>query len=281
MIIFKDPAQTSLYLLQKAKEGVVTSFIPTMGALHDGHTALVRKARKETAFVVCSIFVNPSQFNDPKDFEKYPKTLENDIYMLGKAGCDVLLLPSAEAMYPGGTQSKEHYDLGYLETILEGKYRPGHFQGVCQAVHRLLDIVQPGKLYIGQKDFQQCLVIKRLVEQLGLPTEIVISPTLREPDGLAMSSRNQRLTVEDRARAGNIYKVLTDIKSNIHNADVSALKQHAADELTKKGFKVDYVEVANRTNLQPADGNMDEDNLVALAAAYINNVRLIDNVLLN
>jgi pantoate--beta-alanine ligase len=281
MIIFKDPAETKLFLSNKTNLGTANSFIPTMGALHAGHIALVEKARSEATFVVCSIFVNPSQFNDPNDFEKYPKTLEQDIYMLEKAGCDFLFLPSAQAMYPGGAQSKTHYDLGYLETILEGKYRPGHFQGVCQAVHRLLDIVRPAKLYIGQKDFQQCLVIRKLIELLDIKTQIIIAPTLREPDGLAMSSRNQRLSLEDRARAASIYKVLTVIKNNIGESNFSDLKSKAIAELSRLGFKVDYVEIAHRDTLNVVDEHDEKSNLVALAAAYLNNVRLIDNVLVN
>ena len=252
-----------------------------MGALHMGHLALVEKAITDNDTSVCSIFVNPSQFNDPKDFEKYPRTLENDIYLLEKAGCDVLFLPTLAEIYPDGMQAKQHYDLGSLEDTLEGKYRPGHFQGVCQVVHRLLEIVNPGKLYIGQKDFQQCLVIKKLVELLQLKTEIVISPTLREADGLAMSSRNLRLTPEDRARANNIYKALLEIKNTIPEKSISALKETAVKRLTEEGFKVDYVEIADRDTLSLKNDAGDKTNLVALAAAFLNNVRLIDNVILN
>ncbi|MEO6718935.1 MAG: pantoate--beta-alanine ligase [Ferruginibacter sp.] len=281
MIIFKEPADLSLLLLKKAKENVATGFVPTMGALHNGHIGLVQKAVDENDIVICSIFVNPSQFNDPKDFEKYPRTLDEDVYLLEQAGCDVLFMPATGAIYPNGIEPAQHYELGDLENVLEGKYRPGHFQGVCQVVHRLLDIVGPGKLYLGQKDFQQCLVIKKLIGFLGLATELVISPTLREPDGLAMSSRNLRLTSDERTIATAIYQALIQIKNNINHTKLATLKENAITDLTAKGFTVDYVEVADRKDLDLKNEYDGNDELVALAAAYLNNVRLIDNVIIN
>ena len=174
-----------------------------------------------------SIFINPTQFNDPTDFKKYPVTLEKDIVMLEAAGCDILFLPSVEEIYPDGTTTTMHYDLGYLETILEGHYRPGHFQGVCMVVHRLLDIVKPDNLYIGQKDYQQCMVIKRLIELIGMKDliQVNISPTLREPDGLAMSSRNMRLSDEERKNAVNIYQTLHFVKEQIADGRSGFLKE--------------------------------------------------------
>ena len=281
MIIFKKPRDIILFLSKKLNNNISVGFVPTMGALHMGHIALVKKAVNDNDTSVCSIFVNPSQFNDPKDFEKYPRTLENDVYLLEKAGCDVLFLPTPAEIYPDGMQAKRHYDLDSLEDTLEGKYRPGHFQGVCQVVHRLLEIVNPDKLYIGQKDFQQCLVIKKLVELLNFKTDIIISPTLREADGLAMSSRNLRLSPEDRTRANNIYKALLEIQNTLPEKNISALKETAVKRLTKEGFKVDYIEIADRDNLVLKNDSDDKTNLVALAAAFLNNVRLIDNIILN
>lgn len=280
MIIFKQPKDIQSFLYSKKKEGVTTGFVPTMGALHNGHIGLVTKARREVQLVVCSIFVNPTQFNDPKDFEKYPATIEKDIYQLEKAGCDVLFLPSVTDMYPNGIATTHKYALGFLETVLEGKFRPGHFQGVCQVVHRLVDIVTPGKLYIGQKDFQQCMVIKKLVELLGYETEIIICPTQRENDGLAMSSRNLRLTDEERKRAHEIYNTLLTIKKNIKAGDVTSQKETARQYLTEKGFSVDYVEIANANTLESIDTWDGITPVVALAAAYLNEVRLIDNIIL-
>ena len=281
MIIFKKPRDIILFLSKKLNNNISVGFVPTMGALHMGHIALVKKAVNDNDTAVSSIFVNPSQFNDPKDFEKYPRTLENDVYVLEKAGCDVLFLPTPAEIYPNGMQVKQHYDLGSLENTLEGKYRPGHFQGVCQVVHRLLEIINPDKLYIGQKDFQQCLVIRKLVDLLKLKTEIIINPTLREADGLAMSSRNLRLSPEDRTRANNIYKALLEIKNTLNKNNISTLKETAVKRLTEEGFKVDYIEVADRNTLELKNDPDDKTNLVALAAAFLNNVRLIDNIILN
>jgi pantoate--beta-alanine ligase len=195
----------------------------------------------------------------------------------------VLFLPSLEQVYPDGVTATRHYDLGYLETILEGKFRPGHFQGVCQVVHRLLDMVQPSHLYLGQKDYQQCMVIKKLTELIHMDDQVTISicPTLREADGLAMSSRNRRLNKEERETAAMIYRSLQMIKERFRQEEIALLKQEAISVLEMTGFKIDYVEIAAATDLSPVtswDGNT---KLVALVAAFLNEVRLIDNMLLN
>ena len=206
------------------KQGKKYGFVPTMGALHAGHISLINDSKKASDLTVCSIFVNPTQFNDPKDFEKYPITIEKDIAMLEAAGCDILFLPEVAEMYPGGTSTSIHYELGYLETILEGHYRPGHFQGVCMIVHRLLDIVKPDNLYIGQKDYQQSMVIKKLIELTGMKelVDLNISPTLREAGGLAMSSRNMRLTEQERVKATAIYKTLHLIKEQLKTGELGS-----------------------------------------------------------
>jgi pantoate--beta-alanine ligase len=280
MIIFKHIRDIQPYLQTQQNKGLTTGFAPTMGALHQGHISLVDKAKKECDFVVSSIFVNPTQFNDPKDFEKYPITLDKDIYLLEKAGCDVLFLPAVTEMYPGGLQSSKKYELGYLETVLDGAFRPGHFQGVCQVVEKLLNIVHPDKLFLGQKDYQQCMVIKKLVELTGTNTSIIVSPTQREPDGLAMSSRNARLTQADRDRAPLIYKTLQIIKEQIKPGDIRELKSTAMKILTAENFKVDYFEIAAADSLELLDYWDGTTHLVALAAAFIGEVRLIDNLLL-
>ena len=200
-----------------------------------------------------------------------------------QAGCDALLLPSVEEIYPNGTAPKTHYDLGIIETLLEGKYRPGHYQGVCQVVHRLLDIVQPNNLYLGQKDYQQCMVIARLVELLGKKKDIRINicPTLREADGLAMSSRNMRLNEAEREKAVFIFKSLLYTKENIGSTGIETIKNNAIYMLAGEGFRVDYIEIADAKTLEPASNWDGNQKLVALAAAYLNEVRLIDNLLLN
>ena len=280
MILFKKASDITTWLLKSKAAGKKIGFVPTMGALHQGHTSLIQASQKTGSISVCSIFVNPAQFNDAKDFDNYPTTIEKDIDALEKAGCDVLFLPPVSEIYPAGTGNAKTYDLGYLETVLEGKYRPGHYQGVCLVVHRLLNIVPADDLYLGQKDYQQCMVIKKLVELEKLNTTIHICPTLRETSGLAMSSRNLRLTAEALEQALKIFETLSFIKTNIKPGDVTALKQTAIDKLTNAGFIVDYVEIADAANLDLInywDGNR---KLVMPAAAFLGDVRLIDNLLL-
>jgi len=283
MILFKRSVDLHNYLDIQRKQGIKTGFVPTMGALHGGHISLISGAKKDGNLCISSIFINPTQFNDSADFKKYPVTLENDIVVLEAAGCDVLFLPSVPEIYPQGINAPGHYDLGTLETILEGQYRPGHFQGVCMVVHRLLEIVKPDNLYIGQKDYQQCMVIKRLIRLIGLEkmTQVKISPTLREPDGLAMSSRNMRLNDEERKNAVAIYQTLCFLKDNIEHGELAELKSKAKTRLTKKGFKVDYVEIADAATLKIINQWDGKQNLVALAAAFLNQVRLIDNITIN
>ena len=280
MILFKKAADITAWLLKSKTAGKKIGFIPTMGALHPGHISLIKASKKAGSISVCSIFVNPAQFNDAKDFDNYPSTIEKDIDALEKAGCDILFLPSVSEMYPAGMGNAKNYDLGYLETVLEGEYRPGHFQGVCLVVHRLLNIIPADDLYLGQKDYQQCMVIKKLVELENINTTIHICPTLRETSGLAMSSRNMRLTEESQKQALKIYETLSYLKNNSKPGNLTALKQTAIDNLTNAGFKVDYIEIADAGNLDIInhwDGN---SKLVAVAAAFLGEVRLIDNMLL-
>jgi pantoate--beta-alanine ligase len=281
MILFKTIAALLACIAEKKKNGNTIGFVPTMGALHAGHISLINNSKKENSLTVCSIFVNPTQFNQSADFEKYPITIEKDIDMLEKNGCDVLFLPPVQEIYPGGITHQPHYDLGYLETVLEGKYRPGHFQGVCQVVHRLLDIVQPHNLYLGQKDYQQCMVIKKLIELAHLKTNVIICATLREKDGLAMSSRNMRLNEQETKMAVKISETLLFIKKEIKPGYMENLKERAIQYLSAENFKVDYVEIAHAGNLALVKNWDGKQKLVALAAAYLNEVRLIDNMLLN
>jgi pantoate--beta-alanine ligase len=283
MILFKRAKDLREHLESQRKQGRKTGFAPTMGALHEGHISLLQAAKKENDISVVSIFVNPTQFNDPKDFEKYPVTIEKDIRLLEEAGCDILFLPSVEEIYPGGQMLKKKYELGYLESLLEGKFRPGHFQGVCQVVHRLLEIVIPDNLYMGQKDYQQCMVVKKLLEITGLENSIQlqISPTLREPGGLAMSSRNVRLSPEERGAAIAIFQALDQIRTDLKPGNVTSLKEQASGKLSAQGFRVDYVEIADANTLQPCENWDGNGKLVALAAAFLGDVRLIDNLLLN
>lgn len=280
MLIFHTVQQLQKYLGLQKQKGLITGFVPTMGALHLGHLSLMEESKKITDLTICSIFVNPTQFNDPMDFEKYPVTISTDVELLLKAGVNVLFLPSVKEIYPNGTGDQPHYDLGFLETVLEGKYRPGHFQGVCQVMHRLLDIVKADHLFMGQKDYQQCMVINHLISTQQIPTKLHIAPTLRETDGLAMSSRNMRLTKEERQTAVAVSQALYQMKTQLQQGSLQKIKEDAAAFLTAKGFKVDYTETAHADTLALLDKWNGNDPVVALIAAYIGDVRLIDNMLL-
>ncbi|MBK7433831.1 MAG: pantoate--beta-alanine ligase [Chitinophagaceae bacterium] len=280
MILFKKSRDLHDFLKEKRRRDIPVGFVPTMGALHAGHISLIGESRKKGGLTVCSIFVNPTQFNDSKDFDQYPYTLEKDIDGLEAAGCDVLFLPSVKEMYPEGLKNLPHFDLGFLETVLEGKFRPGHFQGVCQVVERLLKMVQPQFLYLGQKDFQQCMVISKLVEIMGIDTRVVICPTQRESDGLAMSSRNLRLSPSEREQAVYIHKTLRFLRQELKPGYLDDMKERAIQYLAAEGFRVDYVEIAEAETLKPVTHWDGSTPLVALIAAFINEVRLIDNLLL-
>jgi pantoate--beta-alanine ligase len=280
MIIFKRAGELRSHLDKMRYKGLKTGFVPTMGALHEGHLSLVQASQKGNELTLCSIFVNPTQFNDPKDFEKYPVRTENDIYLLERADCDILFLPPVNEIYPNGMDSGTHYALGNLENILEGRYRPGHFQGVCQVMERLLNIVNPDCLYLGQKDYQQCMVLKKMVKLIQLPVQIEICPTLREADGLAMSSRNLRLNVQEREKASGIFKALEFISQNIQPGDTNHILYDAQFMLSQDGFKVDYVAICKAGDLELVNHWDGKTPLVALAAAFLNQVRLIDNLLL-
>ncbi len=280
MLLIKKASVLNNYLEEEVKKGKTTGFVPTMGALHEGHLALIKTSKSENDICICSIFVNPTQFNDPADFKKYPVTIEQDIKMLEEAGCDLFFLPQVSEIYPAGTDFSRHYELGYLETILEGKYRPGHFQGVCMVVHRLLDIVAPQQLYLGQKDYQQCMVIEKLITLIHQAEKIKINicPTLREPDGLAMSSRNRRLNEAQREKAPAIFQALQQIKNKVGSKPPEVLKEEAVTELIHKGFSVDYIEIADASTLSPVSEWQTNQQLVLLAAAFLDDIRLIDNI---
>ena len=282
MIIFKTVSAIRNHLEKPIFQDKKIGFVPTMGALHPGHLSLIADSKQNCDITIASIFVNPTQFNDPKDYEKYPVTIDTDCRLLEEAKTDILFLPSVVEMYPQGTTTKKQYDLAELENLLEGKYRPGHFQGVCQVVERLLEIVQPSQLFMGQKDYQQCMVVQRLIELMRVNVQLNISPTLRESDGLAMSSRNLRLSEEQRLQATAIYKELTTIKEQFSTKSIHELQENATANLLQAGFsKVDYVAITDAKTLRALTDEQTADAVVALIAAFIGEVRLIDNMLLN
>ena len=258
-------------------EGKTIGFVPTMGALHQGHLSLLALAQQQSDITVCSIFVNPTQFNDPKDLERYPRPIESDIEKLEQAGCDVLFNPEVKEMYAGNEQW--HLDLGELEHLLEGKFRPGHYQGVTQVVFKLFDIVKPDMAFFGQKDFQQVLVIQKMVDLLHMPVKIVMCPILRETDGLAMSSRNIHLSADDRRHALVLSRTLNWLKENFDASQVSSLTRECEDKIkAEPGVQLEYFEIANGENLHNAD--QDSKQIVALVAAKVGNTRLIDNMII-
>jgi len=277
MIIIREAERFRRFLGEKAT-GTSFGFVPTMGALHAGHLALLHRSKRETDKTICSIFVNPTQFNDPADFSKYPITLEDDIRMLEMAGVDILFLPDVHEIYPEGTASLETYDLGRMDQLLEGRQRPGHFQGVCQVVHRLLSVTRPDVLFMGRKDFQQCMVVRRLIHLKSIPVRLEICDTVREADGLAMSSRNMRLSPDDRPTASILYDVLNRLKHGLDSGLLESRLRAGREALAAAGFRVDYLEICRTTDLEPVTEWDGHTPLTALAAAFLGEVRLIDNI---
>ena len=248
-----------------------------MGALHEGHLSLVRRAEKENDIVVASVFVNPVQFNNSTDFEKYPRTPERDIEMLQNAGCDAVFVPSEKEIYPVPVTDK--YDFGDLERVMEGVCRPGHFNGVAIVVRKLFEIVMPDRAYFGEKDFQQQAIIRKLVADLSLNLTIVPCDIVREKDGLAMSSRNMRLTPEERAVAPMIYKVLSEVAALKDSLSPDEMKKSALEKYADiKDFDVEYVEITDETNLKSIKSWDNCKNARIFVALQLGQVRLIDNL---
>lgn len=267
--------------LQKLRnQSLKVGFVPTMGALHNGHIALMNECKKKCDIVVCSIFINPTQFNDKKDFEKYPITIEKDIYLLESNKIDILFLPGIDEIYKDGINHLQHFDIGYLEKILEGKYRPGHFQGVCNVVSRLLKCVQPDVIFLGRKDYQQYLVLKTMMDVFFPQVKIEAVNIQREKSGLAMSSRNARLSESARREAAVIYKNLFFIKQNFSRKDFDLFKKEMTGDLMKHGFeKIDYIELCDAATLMATKPGKTK-KMIVLVAAFIEGVRLIDNMIL-
>lgn len=264
-------------LNQARKAGKSIAFVPTMGNLHSGHIALVLNAKRRADFVVSSVFVNPTQFGVNEDFASYPRTLDSDANLLAEAECDILFAPNAEEMYPDGRQQATTVQVAGITEFLCGASRPGHFTGVATVVTKLLNIIQPDMAFFGEKDYQQLAVIRRLVAELCIPTNIIAIPTHRADDGLALSSRNGYLSNDEREKAPLIYQTLTQLQSAIVSGqrDYASLAHAASSHLNKCGFKTDYVEI-RAANLDPATES--DSELVILVAAYLGKTRLIDNL---
>ncbi|RZL15981.1 MAG: pantoate--beta-alanine ligase [Pedobacter sp.] len=272
-------SQLQDFISERSGNGKKIAFVPTMGALHKGHISLINRAKEEADIVVCSIFVNPTQFTDPKDLEKYPRPLEHDIKMLDQAGTDVVFMPSVLEMYPEWpVPEKWDINLGQTEFLLEGAFRKGHYQGVTQIVKKLFDAVGPHIAYFGQKDFQQVLMIRKMVGLFNMPVEIISCPIVREDDGLAMSSRNIHLSAIERQNALILSKALQYVSDNQNERSFSALTQTAIEMINNAdGVVLEYFTIADTQTLLPFNVS---GNAVALVAAKVGNTRLIDNMLL-
>lgn len=266
------------YRVRQRDRGASVGFVPTMGALHEGHMSLVNQAVKENTVAVVSVFVNPIQFNNPDDFEKYPRTEEEDFKLLAEAGVDAVFAPTAKEMYPDENNHKE-YPLGKVAEVMEGKYRPGHFQGVARVLDILFRLVDPTRAYFGEKDFQQITVVRNLIKSEGLNVEIIACPIKRADDGLALSSRNQRLNEEERKLAPEIYATLKYSVEYSKDHSVQATHDTVVEHLdAMPGMKVEYFEIVDARTLEPVDEWEESPWIVGCITVYLGDVRLIDNI---
>ncbi len=277
MRLFNTRKEINKYIVSLRNEGKRIGFVPTMGALHNGHISLVKQSAAQNDVTVVSIFVNPTQFNNKQDLEKYPRTLETDINLLSQSGCELVFAPNESEMYP--EPDTRLFDFGMLDKVLEGKHRPGHFNGVGQIVSKLFEAVPAHSAYFGLKDFQQLAVINELVRQLSIPIDIVPCAIVRETNGLAMSSRNELLSKQQRAEAQIIYQTLTEIKKHWGQMSIEELEQKAIEKINSNSlFKVEYFEIVNNKTLQKANSTSNPNEITACTAVFAQNVRLIDNI---
>ena len=279
MRIFHTIAETNGFLGEMRKGGSLIGFVPTMGALHRGHISLLQQANLENDIVVCSIFVNPIQFNKKEDLEKYPRTLESDITKLEETSCDVLFAPSVEEMYPEPVLEK--FDFGHLDKVMEGAHRPGHFNGVAIVVKKLFEIIMPHRAYFGMKDYQQLKIMEAMVDKLGMDVKIVACRTEREKDGLAMSSRNVRLTKHERSVAPVINRVLRGLKEKVGKVSPEEAEKWALNQINKYDeMDVEYLSIVGANDLLPVKSWDEKESLVVCTAVNLGKVRLIDNLIL-
>lgn len=280
MVVVKSVNELKKQVGRLRDEHKSIGFVPTMGALHQGHLQLVSRCVAENDACVVSLFINPTQFNDKNDFNRYPRTLENDIALLASVGCAIVFAPSAEEMYtPSEMETVFEFDFGGLDEVMEGIFRPGHFNGVVQVVSKLFSLVTPDKAYFGEKDFQQLAIIRRMVQVMIFPIEIVGCPIVREKSGLALSSRNALLSEQERTTAAVIYRTLSESKQLMHEKTVAETKAWVIDRLNAiDGLKVEYYEIVNGNSLQSITDWSDADYVVGCVTVYCGKVRLIDNI---
>jgi pantoate--beta-alanine ligase len=279
MKILETVKETSIHLQTIKKNNLSIGFVPTMGALHEGHLTLIREAKKENGYVACSIFVNPIQFNNKNDLQRYPRDLNRDMKLLESTECDLLFHPSETEMYPEPVN--EVFNFEGLDNVMEGKFRPGHFNGVAIVVKKLFEIIKPDRAYFGLKDYQQLVIINKIVKDFKLPIEIVPCSTMREEDGLAMSSRNQLLSKADRKQAPMVYEALKMVKVQSGYSTISEIKIYIENLFRKmKNTKLEYFEIVDMYSLKPLKTWSQSKNVIACIAVYFGNVRLIDNIIL-
>ncbi|MEN6456681.1 MAG: pantoate--beta-alanine ligase [Prolixibacteraceae bacterium] len=280
MLVVKEINELKALIRAAKSEGKRVGFVPTMGALHAGHLSLIEQAGKQTEFVVASIFVNPTQFNDPRDLIRYPRNLERDLALLDPTPCRLVFAPEVETIYP--EPDTRQFNFGHPEQVMEGKFRPGHFNGVAQVVSRLFEMVEPDKAFFGLKDFQQIVIVKAMIKALNLQVEIVSCPIVREAGGLALSSRNERLTPEQRTNAAHIYRTLTEAGNKAAQMDVKELKDWVVEQIdTNPYLKTEYFEIVDDEKLQSIERWDQPLNKVGCIAVFCGDVRLIDNVVFN
>jgi pantoate--beta-alanine ligase len=282
MLIFNKKSDLSAFLSPLTHQNKSIGFVPTMGALHDGHLSLLKKSLEENDVTVMSIFVNPTQFNNADDLEKYPRTLEEDVKKMGKISDSIIVYaPSVSDIYEGNTVS-ESFEYDGLEHQMEGQHRPGHFDGVGTIVKRLFEIINPTTAYFGEKDFQQLQIVKKLVERYAIPVQIIGCPIFREANGLAMSSRNERLSENARKKAALIFEILTHAKSYFTSKSIAETIQFVQNEFKKHPeFELEYFEIADETTLLSAESKEIEKKYRGFIAVFIEKIRLIDNISLN
>ena len=261
-------------------QGNSVGFVPTMGALHEGHLSLVRQSMRENDHTIASIFVNPTQFNDKNDLLHYPRTIAQDLAQLDTVGSTDVFIPNVQEIYPNGTEKDGDPDLGGLDITMEGASRPGHFKGMAQVVRRLLDIVTPDRLYMGQKDFQQFTIVQYMIQKHRLPVQLVRCPIVREPGGLAMSSRNVRLSAAVRTRAALIFEVLNEVKERSEEMDVKSLENFALRRLSVAPFEPEYFSIVDGRTLEPVKNMYQTAFVVACTAVRAEGLRLIDNIII-
>jgi pantoate--beta-alanine ligase len=277
MQVIKHINDLQIILSQKQKEGLTIGFVPTMGALHEGHLSLVEQAGQQSSFVVVSIFVNPTQFNDKGDLERYPRDLQKDVDLLNPTSCQLVFAPDAEEIYP--EHDTRQFNFGTLEQVMEGKFRPGHFNGVAQVVSRLFEIVKPDKAFFGLKDFQQLAVINEMVRKLNIPVEIIPCQIIREPDGLAMSSRNMLLSLEQRKNAVHISATLFEAANKTGEFTVEELCKWVINRINENEYlDTEYFEIVDSVTLQPVKSWTDPCEKVGCIAVHCGKIRLIDNI---